>query len=1249
MSEPKWTKAQRAAIDDRGGALLVSAAAGSGKTAVLTERAVRLITDPEHPVDADRLLIVTFTNAAAAELRARIGQALLRRSQQEPSNTVLRRQRMLLQRAPICTIDAFCLDLLRKHFQALDIPPDFSPADPGSVEILRSAALTETLENAYRDPDFCAFADLYGKGRTDRAAGETILQVYDFLRALPDYDKKLDEWLTPWEAENGFVNTCWHDLLLAEAARSAKAARELLTAALADCKEDLILSRADAEDSKKTAAAKAKAVASVNEKFAEPLERLEDSAALLGEVERLAKAGEWTPLYDRLTPYVLGMEQMPGLKNLKKRLTGEHKAAVKIRADEAASLFEEILELISCSEEEAEADRKTALPRLRALFAAVRDFDARFSAKKKERKLLEFSDFEHFALKLLRDADGTPTPLCETIRQNYAAVMVDEYQDTNALQDALYCCLATPSGDNLFLVGDLKQSIYRFRQADPSIFREKLDRWPLLSDETARSFPEEGTSGKDALLALDANFRSAPQVVEGINFLFEQLMTPRLGDTAYGDGQRLVCGAPGEYAGSVEVHFLPDDEAETDAKWIARKIKDLVASEMLVRDGSSTRPVRYEDCCILLAARGDFPTYTEALTQAGIPVYADARENLLDAPHIRPLIALLRVIDNPAQDVYLAAAMLGPMFGFTDDDLVRLRAQSARMAEEIQKQGEARQEEQANPKLKRKMSLYGALLLTVNSDEKDAFTEKVKNFYVRLTELRRMARSVPVEQLIEEIFASSGYLAALGVMENGTRRREDARRFAAFCVNAGSGGISALVRAIDAAALAGTTGQDTASGGVHTGCASIMTIHRSKGLQFPVVFVADTARRFNAMDTRQPVLLHRNYGAGLRLRPEAGEGAYKTAAYTALSNVHAQEMRSEQMRLLYVALTRAQDKLILTIPLGITKTTNPFARAAAFLAAGAGETLNQRANSFADWLRTALLVHPDGKLLRRLAENLELPFVNSKSVIGITLPDETDGRDGEAAEQEEHSPEKAAADSELVEKLRENFRWQYPAAGLADVPAKVSVTSIVHRTEQTTLERPAFLSKDGLTAAEMGTALHAFLEHADFAALETAKQSGEDALCAAILTERQRQVDAQLTPPEIAEKLDTGKIRLFVESEAFTRICCAEQVLRELDFITALPAADVLAAQGQDTAGTDSVVENAQVLVQGIADLVLVYSDHLELLDYKTDRHKTEEEFIHAYRAQLELYALAINKRFFPKKITYKGLYSFALNKLIEA
>ena len=1232
MSEPRWTPAQRAAIDDRGGALLVSAAAGSGKTAVLTERAVRLITDPEHPVDADRLLIVTFTNAAAAELRARIGQALLRRCQQEPGSTALRRQRMLLQRAPICTMDAFCLDLLHKHFQALDIPPDFAPADPGSVELLRTAALAETLEHAYADPDFCAFADLYGKGRTDKPAGDTILQVYDFLRALPDYDRKLDEFLAPWQQENGFDATCWHDLLLAQAARDAKAARELLCAAQQDCREDYAQEMAEAGE-KKTPAAIRKAEAAVAEKYADAQGRLERSAALLGEVERLAQAGEWTPLYDRLTPFVLGMEEQPGLKGMKKRLKGDHKTAIKTRADEAADLFARITELVSCSEEEAEADRQAALPRLQALFAAVRDFDARFSAKKRERKLLEFSDFEHFALRLLRSLDGTPTPLCGSIRQNYAAVMVDEYQDTNALQDALYRCLASPAGDDLFLVGDLKQSIYRFRQADPSIFREKLDRWPALPGGAARPRPPEGTAGQNALLALDANFRSAPQVVEGINFIFEQLMTPQLGDTAYGDGQRLVCGAPGDYSGSVEAQFLPDDEAETDAAWIARRIEELVAAGEPVREGSTTRPVQYEDCCILLSARGDFPAYVEALTARGIPVYADARENLMEAPHIRPLISLLKVIDNPAQDIYLAAAMLGPVFGFTDDDLVRLRAQSAALQKE---------QNAGNAGKPARMSLYGALLLARQGPAEDPFTQKVNDFYDKLTALRQMARSVPAEQLLEEIFATTGYLAALGVTENGARRREDARRFASFCAASGAGGISALVRAIYAAALAGSTGQDTTPGGARPGCVTVMTIHRSKGLQFPVVFVADTGRRFNAADTRQPVLLHREYGAGLRLRPEQGEGAYKTAAYTALAEVHGQELRSEQMRLSSLSMTRAQYRLILTVPLGIGKTANPFAKAAAFLAAGAGSTLHGQANCFADWLRAALLVHPDGGVLRQLSGNRELLFVQTESVMAMRVCDDAVQL---AEEIDTDTPDETPeTDLALVETLRQNFAWQYPAAALAQVPAKVSVTSIVHKAEQTTLERPGFLSKDGLTAAEMGTALHAFLEHADFARLAEAKAAGT--LDTAIPAERDRQVAVQLTAPEIAEKLDAVCIRRFVESEAFAKICAAQQVLRELPFITALPAGAVLAAQGHEEL---PAAADAQVLVQGIADLVLVYPDHLELLDYKTDRRKAESDFLRAYRAQLNLYAIAIEKRFAPKKVTYKGIYSFALGKLIEA
>ena len=1216
-----WTPAQRAAIEDRGGGLLVSAAAGSGKTAVLTERAVRLIADPVRPVDADRLLIVTFTNAAAAELRARIGESLLRLSQADPANGWLRRQRMLLQRAPICTIDAFCLDLLRRHFEALDIPPDFAPADAGSVQALREAALSDTLEAACQDPDFCAFADLYGKGRSDDAAGRAILQVYDFLRSLPDYGRRMDEMLAPWQQAGSFAASPWRALLLDMAARRARAACGLLEAAFADCQADLAEERARAEESRKTAAARAAAAHKVDDKFAEPLERLESALALLRRVESLAAAGQWEPLYDLLTPYVLGMEPEPGLKGMKARLAGPRKAAVRTRAAEAAGLFGEILDLVPCSEAEAEEDRALAAPRLAALFRAVRDFDSRFAAKKKERKLLEFSDFEHLALRLLRGPDGAPTALCAGIRAGYGAVMVDEYQDTNALQDALYQCLAAPDGSNLFLVGDLKQSIYRFRQADPAIFREKLEHWPLLPGGAARLPVPEGGQAQNALLALDANFRSAPAVVEGINFFFEQLMTPDLGDTAYGPGQRLVCGAPGDYQGSVEACLLPDDEQETDAAWIAARIAALVAGGEPVRGDGGVRPVRYEDCCILLAARTSFPVYVRALTERGIPVYADARENLFEAPHIRPLVALLKIIDNPAQDIYLAAAMLGPVFGFTDDDLVRLRG------------------------YKRGGSLYGvvAALAQEEAAAEDApFVRRVRQFYARLTELRRLARSVPAERLLEEIFASTGYLAALGAMENGQRRREDARRFAAFCAGAGAGGISALVRAIDAASAAGGETGETVPGTARPGCVTVMTIHRSKGLQFPVVFLADTGRRFNAADLREPVLLHRAYGAGLRLRQEGGE-LYKTAAYTALAAVHEREMRSEQMRLLYVALTRAQDKLILTMPLGITRTSNPLEKAAAFLAAGAGPVLHSQAASFAGWLRAALLVHPNGGPLRRLAGDLQLPFARTDSVLTLLLPDGTETFEPPAP------PPPAPADPALVRALRDGFAWRYPAAGLSEVPAKVSVTSIVHKAGETSLERPAFLAKEGLSAAEMGTALHAFMEHADFADLAAPAREGQAALLAALAAERDRQTEARLTAPEIADKLDLARLARFFGGEAFRRVLAAERVLREYAFITALPAGAVLAAQGQTPEEMPPAAGGAQVLVQGIADILLVFPDHLELLDYKTDRGKTEADFLAAYRPQLNLYAIAVEKRFSPKKVTYKGIYSFSLGKLIDA
>ena len=1207
MSKTNWTPAQTAAINDRGGSLLVSAAAGSGKTAVLAERAVRLICDAAHPVDADRLLIVTFTNAAAAELRGRIAETLQTALRQNPGDLRLQRQRMLLQRASICTIDAFCLKLLQQHFQALDLPPDFAVADAGTTEQLRQAALSETLEQACTTPQFRAFADLYGKGRSDNAAGTLVLAGYDFLRSMPRYRNRLQR-RYPWDTgDEAAMLAQYRALLLQRAAQLAAAAGRLYGAAERLLQQDWADARA--------AAAKPAAIEKLKASFGEGAQRLQDAAGLCERVRTLAAARDWDGLYALLTPWRDGA--VPGLKGMKKRLGGENKAVVRAQNDLAADCFAKLLPLIDCTLAQMADDRQQEVAHLTALYAAVRDFDERYYRKKLEKKVLEFSDFEHLALQLLCDENGERTALCRAVSAGFDAVMVDEYQDTNALQDELYHLLAHEAGDNLFFVGDLKQSIYRFRQAEPEIFQTKLQRFgPLPQPDTARPRPVPGQTGQDAQLALDANFRSAPAVVESINYLFEQLMTPELGGVAYGPGQKLVCGLKTEYTGLAEAHVLQQTENEQEAAYVARRIRQLVQDGTPVRCADGTRPLRYEDCCILLSTRTRFRLYADALAALGIPVYADSAEDLLTAPHIRPLVALLRIIDNPAQDIYLAAAMLGPMFGFTDDDLVQLRASWGRI------------------------SLYGALLRAAADPAADPAAEKLREFYRTLTALREAARTIPMEQLLEEIFVSTGYLAALGAMENGARRREDARRFAAFCCANGTGGVAGLIRAIDATAAAGGL-VEGAPGRGKPGCVTIMTIHRSKGLQFPAVFVADTGHRFNTDDLRRALQLHRSFGAALQLRGGAGTGGlYPTTAGLALRQQQQQEMLGEQMRLLYVALTRAQDILVFTVP--SAKLPEAVTRAAISLQAGAQPTLNGFAACFADWLLPAVVCHPAAKPVRRLAD-AQSGWLDTASRLAVYCADLT-GEETEAAQtQQQPLP---AVDEALVQRLVEGFGWQYPYSALEEIPAKVSVTSVVHRRSAATLERPAFMSAEGLSAAEMGTALHAFLQHADFAPLAAARAQGTDVLRQAVQSEADRQVRLQLMTDELARKLDTDRMVRFFGGEAFGRVCAAQQVLREYAFITSLPAAAVLAAQGGEPA--DPSVRDARVLVQGIADLVLVFPDHLELLDYKSDRGKTAQQLAAEYAAQLNLYTLAVEKRFAPLRVTYKGIYSLTLGQLIQ-
>lgn len=1151
----KFTDAQAAAITARGGSLLVSAAAGSGKTRVLVERVVGLITDPEHPADADSLLIMTFTNAAAAKLRADITTRLAQEVRAHPGDRNLRRQQLLLQRASIGTVDAFCLHFVQQHFAMLDVPPDFETAEEADLARIEQETLAATLETAYNDPDFRAFADLYDRGRTDNTAGDAILDLYHFTRALPHPAASLKAFAEMWQTDAPPQDTPWGQELLGIALARAQGAKTLLESGAA------IAARDEKADAAYTAVMQ------------------DDAARVENLCYRLAEK-DWEGSLNALELALGGWRRAGAVKGGKD--SNQAASAASELRDRAKKQLESLRkDALLCTGEEFAADRRRAAPLVAALVRAAQTFaDSCFAAKCAE-KVLDYADYEHLTLDLLLDEHNERTPLCRTVSSRYRAVLVDEYQDTNALQDAIYFALARPEADNLFFVGDIKQSIYRFRLADPSIFVGKQQQWK----------PHPQPAPAPATLALDANFRSAPGVIAGINYLFETFFSKGLGGVDYGDGQRLVVGGDknAAYQGMCEVDVMDGADTEAEAQHIARRIAEMVQSGFAVRGKEGVRPCRYDDFCILLRGRKGFPTYEGALRTAGIPVFADSAADLLDEPHIRPFAALLRVIDNPAQDIPLAAVLLSPLFPYTADDLVALRRACP--------QG----------------SLYGAVL----GDAADRFAE----FTAALTEYRRLARTLPVAELLEELLARTGYLAAVGALPDGARCREDLLSFTAWASGTGRAGLPALIRAMDAAAANGGLNQ-SAGGQTRPGCVSIMTVHRSKGLEFPVVFVADTDHKFNQSDAIRPVLTHSRLGVGVMLRAPRAAKRFKTLPYAALAQAIRTETLSEEMRVLYVALTRAQDALIITVPLKNTASSLKTPAVCAAAEATGPEAMRSM-GSWAGWILTATMLHPDSDALWNYTSFLphHRPTKVALGIRLLPLPEQTE---------QPPAPPAPAADPAAVARLRASFAWQSPRAALEKVPAKVSVSAVVHAARPIALERPAFLQKSGMTGAERGTAIHAFMQSVPF-----------DGPAPDLTAEVRRQTELQLLDPALADKLDLDAVRPFFESAVWRRIRLAKQILREEPFITALPAAEITPAAGQGSAAA------AEVLVQGIADLVLVFDEHAEILDYKTDRSRDAQFYVDEYAAQLRLYRRAFAQRL-SVPVTKLTIYSFALADEID-
>lgn len=1168
MSTRTWTPQQRQAIEDRGGALLLSAAAGSGKTAVLTQRAVERLADENAGVEADRLLIVTFTNAAAAELRQRMTAALEEKLAQRPDSVWLKRQKLLLGRASICTVDSFCIDLLTQHASETDLPGDFTVIKTAQETALRQEALEQALEEAYQDEAFCRFASLYGKARSDRAAADAVLRLYDMACSMAQPEAWWASLPEAYAVHDAPADTAWGRELLEAAAMTLRGVQGRLRYALSLAQE--------------------------NEELAPCAEVLRDDLAQVQGLLQAAQAADWDACCARAR--ALSFLRFP---RVSKQADPVEKGRVQALRDEAKKLLRELPEKYFAADAAAfAAEQEICRPMVQALAAAVRRFSDLLYEKKQEAKAFAFDDLEHAALRLLQDENGERTPLSQELGGYYAMVMVDEYQDTNDLQDRLYRLLARPDGSNLFFVGDVKQSIYGFREARPEFFMQKRDAFAAYD---GRHYP--------ATVYLSRNFRSTPSVIRGINDIFAPLFCRAVGGTAYAGDEALTPGVetdpiqapvqvivtdttPQEDAPPPPAGQKPDD-SDTLAELICRMLKEKTP----VRDGGALRPCRAGDFCILLRSPGTRGRrYAEKLEALGVGACCRAEDELLADGQVGLLLSFLRVLDNPGQDIPLAAVLLSPLFGFTPDDLTRLRLEY------------------------RRGSLYAALLHTQDA--------RAAAFLQRLRALRRRSLGMPVQDICAMVLEETGLYHLAGATPGGESCQQNLRAFQAVCADyAGSGGLAGFLRLVDAAVQNGRPLAEKRGVGSPTDKVQVMSIHASKGLEFPIVLLAGAGVGFNEQDARANLLCHSRLGVAFKLQTGEGRLLTPTLAVRALAARMRRDTAGEEMRLLYVALTRAKDRLVLSWPQ--EKPAAALARRALTLAAcgGVPDELALRqgaADGMSHWLQLALLAHPDAAVLRACCGWEDLPcrtdtagrFAFSvQPAAPLALPED------------ERPLRTAALDAALAAALRENFAAQPAPAGA--LPVKVSVSALSHRTAEPVLDKPAFLYREGMTSAQRGTTLHRFLQLADLAA---ARQD--------LPRELERLTNEGYLEAEAAAQIDRPALQRFLHSALLQRMLSAQRLLREYEFISRIPAALTVEESGDTTAGET-------VFLLGIADCVLCNGTDAELVDYKTDRGKTPQQFLQAYAPQLSLYRQAIEKRL-GVTVRRSVIYSFDLGREIE-
>lgn len=1185
MAKLTLTPQQRAVVENRGGSLLVSAAAGSGKTKVLVERLFRCVTE-EH-CNVDDFLIITYTKAAAAELRSKIAAELTKRLAENPGDGHLKRQLLRVYQADIKTVDAFCAALLRENTHLLAregdrhaLTPDFRVLDESDAKLLRQRVLERVLEQFYDGltPGRELLADTLGAGRDDSRLAALVLEVYGKLQSHAYPDRWLAESREAWSRlEGGFDGTPYAGELLRFIRRKALHWAELLRRWALRTEDDAALS------------------SGYGEKFL---------AAAWG-FQALGEAETWEAAR-RAAPEIT----FPRLNTPRGRKDDPEVTALKQVWDSCKAETKKILGLLDVSGEEAMEDLRAVAPAMEALLALAADFGEAYRVEKLRLNAADFSDQEHLALALLVRPEGGPTELGEQVAGRYQEILVDEYQDTNEVQNAIFRAVSR-DGRNIFTVGDVKQSIYRFRLADPTIFLEKYERFKPW---------EEAEEGEERKILLSKNFRSRREILDAANFIFANILSPEMGEMAYGEDEALHFGAayyPERRDCQTEFHLIsarqrsaendrPVKKLTAEARFVAARIRRLLDEGYPVTEEDGTfRPCRPEDIVILMRSPGSrLAAFAQALAERDVPCSFDESEDFFETMEVSVMVALLSLVDNPRQDVPLIAVLRSPLFGFTPDRLAEIRGGV------------------------REGDFYDAVKADGGAD--------CAAFLETLAALRQAAWDMDVHRLVWHIYNTLNVLGVFGAMDRGVERRENLIALSRQAEKFESGGYRGLfafvthLRRLLEAGEAPAASSAAAANGVR-----LMSIHKSKGLEFPIVILADLDHAFSRQDFDTPVLVHPEMGLGPRRVDLERKIQYPTLARRAVEEKLRRENLAEEQRILYVAMTRPKEKLILVD--AMYHAEGRLQKLCAMASCPVLPETAASAKSFGDWLLLPLLCRPEAAPLRSFAEaEGAVPYAGGDVSWQVFIHDSEDfhphtaaglSREGETAETGDFDPG-------LLE-------FTYPHSRETRLPAKITATQLkgraldeeiaenaAHTPYLRPLSQPKFRQEShGLTPAERGTAVHLALQYLDFGTADAAAQVAA------------MEKKALLTA-EQAAAVDIPALERFLISPLAEEIRSGKNVLREYRFTL------LMEARYYDP---KAPAEEA-MLLQGVVDCCFETGAGVTVVDFKTDHVRTADDIrrrAEHYRPQLEAYSRAL-EQVLERPVARKVLYFLHTGEAVE-